>query len=912
MKKNLRPHLITLAVLVLAGHAQAQDGAAVNQVERVVVTGSMIKRTDSETPVPVSVITKDDIERSGASSIDELLRMNPATGAGGLNDMDSGSGFAAGTASISLRGMGSAATLTLVNGRRLAPAAMLDPNSGQSTIFNVNSIPLAAIERIEILKAGASSLYGSDAMAGVVNIIMKRDYRGRLVELGAQQRFDGLFKTHRATAMAGFGDFLNDGFNVFAGLDVQRREGVSIAEAPNRVRQDLYGPLFNRLATDSTSSWPGNLYTYNSGRSGSFRGMMPGCAAENQLPTSATNAALQCKYNLDAAAEQYSSDQSRHAVFARANWALGDVTTLSAELLASRVETDFMDASPARTESLTQWGDALGRPVLFNGLVLPGAHPDNPTRLATAANPVVMRVNSNTYTFSRPTDFGLRYRFVDIAAATRSRADNTRLVLSASSSLAGWDLDAGFLHHVQKNSKVLSGRLSLSGLQRALATGSYRFGGINSPEVLASLAPEVTDEGKAKTTSLDLRGSRALAQLAGGELMLGLGAELRRESFSLRADPLTAAGDIIGRGIGEANGARNVGAAYAELQAPLAKDLETQFALRAERYSDFGNALTGTLGAKYKLSNWAAVRGTYATGFRAPSLSQVSQSAVFAFTTVQDKRLCPVSSSSNDDCSRRISSVIQSNSALDAEKAKTYSLGLLMEPIENMDVVLDAWYVERTGEVDRLTAQQVVDRESEFPGAVVRLPSDDPGKPGQISQVLRQYRNLASSTTGGLDYEASYRWQLAGGQRIKLSFGGSRTLTRKQQTEAGRPIVETLGYYGAPRTKNKLSLSWTGGAWSTTLTGNYAGRFRGHSATSSCAAELTEAGRTDLCVMKPWATVDASIGYKGFKGLKLLASLRNLADSKPPFDPTEDATGIDSSHADPYGRFLSLTASYEF
>jgi iron complex outermembrane receptor protein len=905
MNKQLRLHLIAAAALSLAGPALAQ----VKQIDRVEITGSMIKRTDSETPAPVTVIKREDIERSGATSLDELMRMESSTSTGSLNDMDTGSGFAAGTASISLRGMGSAATLVLINGRRLAPAGVVDPNSGQSTVFNVNAIPVSAIERIEILKDGASSLYGSDAMAGVVNIIMRSDYQGRLVELNTQQRFDGLFKNHRANGMIGFGDLAADGYNVFIGVDLYKRDGVGLAEAPDLVRQELFGPLYGRLAADSTSAYPGNIYTYNNGLAGSFRGMLPGC--ETTGPVSSTNATQRCLWASDPYV-QYTSDQSRAAAFLRASWAPAPGSIVSAELIASRVESEYLDSPTSRTESRTQWGDGAGNPVVFNGLALPANHPDNPTRLASASNPVVFRSGTSTFTYTRPTVLGLRYRFADLPYNQETQADNVRLVLAGSTTLGAWELDGGFLHHIQKNSKTLTGRISLSGLNQVLADGSYRFGGSNSPQVLALLAPDITDAGEARTTSLDLRGSRELGRLAGGAMMLGLGGELRHESFEVSADSRTAAGDVIGRGIGQASGSRNVQAAYAELQLPFVKGLETQAALRAERYSDFGNAVTGKLGAKYKLLPNLALRGTFATGFRAPSLSQIANSSVFAFGTVQDKKLCPVSSTSNDECSRSVSSVARANPDLDAEKSKSYTLGLLFDPLPGMDLVLDAWYIERRGEVDRLSAQEVVNREDEFPGAVVRLDSGTPGTPGQIVQVIRQFKNLAESSVGGLDYEFGYRFDIGAYGKLRSSFKGTRMLTRKRQTEAGRPHVQTLGYYGVPRTKNRASLNWSQGAWSSTLTLNYQGRFRSYSTSGSCAAELTEAGRTDLCTMKAWKTADLAVSYKGFKGMRLSATLRNLAGSRPPFDPTEDSTGVDTSYANPFGRYLSLTASYEF
>jgi iron complex outermembrane receptor protein len=176
------------------------------------------------------VIKAEDIKRSGASNMTELLQTIPAITSGGQNDFTSGNGFASGTATASLRGLGSASTLTLINGRRMAATATADPNSGQSTLYNINNIPMSAIERIEVVKDGASAVYGSDAIAGVVNIILKKEYTGfeaTATETGATQ---GGFKNHNISLFGGWGDVETNGFNVMVGLDASKRPGTKVSK----------------------------------------------------------------------------------------------------------------------------------------------------------------------------------------------------------------------------------------------------------------------------------------------------------------------------------------------------------------------------------------------------------------------------------------------------------------------------------------------------------------------------------------------------------------------------------------------------------------------------------------------------------------------------------------------------------
>ncbi len=905
-----RPHLIALAcaTLALSAHAQTTPppADAANQLERVEVTGSMIKRLDTETPAPVKVLKHDDIVRSGATSIDELMRMDASTGAGGLDDMSSGSGFSAGTASISMRGMGSAATLVLINGRRIAPSAVVDVNTGQSTIFNVNTIPMSAIERIEILKSGASSLYGSDALAGVVNIILRNNYTGRMIELNAKQRFDGLFKNHTVNGVWGVGDVDRDGYNLFAGIEYFKRDAVGITEAPNLVQSDLLTQYYSRLVPNSTSSYPGNLYSYSNGGSGSFRGMLSSACA-TQAPYSATVSTPRCLWD-STRFLQYTGEQERGSLFLRGGYRLNKDTVLNAELMASRVTNDYGGAPSSRTEALTAWGDATGKTITFPGLALPANHPDNPTRLASTSNPVLLPDSKGgTVKYTTPTVLGLRYRFADIPYAYHTVADNLRGVLSFSTVLGDWDVDGGLLHHYQNNSKDLGGRLSLSGLNKVLADGSYRFGGSNSADVLALMSPKVSDSGTATTTSIDLRASREVGRMAGGAAMLGVGGELRHEGFNVDPDKLTAEGDIIGRGISAANGSRNVAAAYAELQMPLVKGLETQTALRAERYTDFGNAITAKLGAKYKLTQTLALRGSWANGFRAPSLTQITKSTVFANSPgLRDPKLCPVFDTNNSNCSMTISSVSLANPNLRPEKSDSYTLGLLFEPTPETAVIVDAWYIERRGEIDRIGTQDILNRQAEFPDAVLRLPT------GEVYQVRRAYLNLAKSATSGLDYELTQRIKFSGGGTLRLGLNGTYMHSRKQQTEAGQPTYETVGFYLVPRNKFRASAGWSQGDWNASLAVNYQGGFQSYLPSATCDATLTTAGRTDLCRIKSWTTADLSVSYAGFKGMKLSASVRNLADKRPPFDPNDTDVGVASGVGNALGRFLSLTASYEF
>jgi iron complex outermembrane receptor protein len=391
--------------------------------------------------------------------------------------------------------------------------------------------------------------------------------------------------------------------------------------------------------------------------------------------------------------------------------------------------------------------------------------------------------------------------------------------------------------------------------------------------------------------------------------MLGVGAEFRHEAFETYADDQIGTGDIYGLGIANASGSRNVAAAYAELQAPLLKNLETQVAVRAEHYNDFGSALTGKLGAKYKVVDGFALRSTYSNGFRAPSLSQISKSTVFAFTSLQDPTKCPVYSSSGTYCVWNVSSVIKANPDLKPEHSNTLTLGFIANPIQGAELVLDGFLIKYRNQVDRLSAQEVVNRESEFPDAVIR------NSAGEITQVIRQYRNMASSTVAGIDWESSYSFKFGEATTWKLSFNGTRTLTQKQQDEAGGEEYSNLGYYKVPRLKANAALTIKSGPWNTGVRLNFIGSMLDYDNGGTCNTTATAAGRYDLCKLASYTTTDLSAAYTGFKNWRLSGVVKNFFGRRPPTDVYSSSyysVGYNASLYDVKGRTFSLTANYEF
>lgn len=256
---------------LLAGQAMAQtpDPVAPQKIEKIQVTGSNIKRVDAETVSPIQVITAEEIKRSGKQTITEILRTLPSNGTGGLNDITGSNSFSSGASTVSLRGLGSAATLVLLNGRRIAPYGLSDPNFGQGAATNLDSLPLDAIDRVEILKDGASAIYGSEAIAGVVNIILRRDFKGATVNVRGSTNYSGLYNSGTVAGSLGFGDLAADRYNVFVNVEGFHRERVGFRDAEEFLNRGEFlippdtalGSVHSRLMHHNSTSTRGQTRT---------------------------------------------------------------------------------------------------------------------------------------------------------------------------------------------------------------------------------------------------------------------------------------------------------------------------------------------------------------------------------------------------------------------------------------------------------------------------------------------------------------------------------------------------------------------------------------------------------------------------------------------------------------------------
>jgi iron complex outermembrane recepter protein len=977
-----RQHLIALAVCSLFAPAVAPV-LAQDSGQRIEITGSLIKRTDRETPSPVVTLTRQDIQQSGYGSVEEQMRTLGIIDAGLVDDSKS-SGFVSGVSTNSLRGFGSQSTLTLINGRRVAPVASVDINFGRGTLVSVNTIPKGAIEKIEILKDGASALYGSDALVGVINYVLRKEYKGAEVTASLSSNDKGVGHTRQINSTFGFGDLSTQRFNVFGGIDVFQRDRVATGDLLDKGSWDLMNNFraltggAPRFSYDTVASNPGNYYRLpaafpatttapngvrtvgNSVFGPLFLGSLPGCAdaatvgkgLENRpsfiAATDPSWPTGMCRLKADDYAE-WIGKQDRVNGLLRATFQVTPLLNAYADLMVSRTKTTEDDLPSTLTTALvtsanqvaTSWPKLDGTFRTQNAIILPVGHPDNPTNGTATAQPVQ-----------------LLYRFTDLPNQTISDLRSTRLLTGITGVIGDWDIDSALLVSRQDNTSTRTNRLRSSLLNAAITSGSYRFGKPNDAAAIASVSSDAVTEGESTTQSIDLRASREIFSLPGGKAGIAVGLEYRKEKLTSTPSDIYLSGDFIGLVANGASGSRNSTAGFAELALPVLKSLELQAAVRQEKYSDFGNATTGKLGFKWGvLPSTLVLRGTAATGFRAPSISQISNSFLVSFNNSQDRRVfdpircdssnpnAPVSRAAapvNRDCNvfnfssvpagtvtpGNLPTVIAGNPNLKPESSRSATLGLILSPNKDVDFSLDYFYFERK---DEIRVQRGIDVFEDYIRAgagassvVIRDPNPStwlPGIPnsGPVLAVTRQYGNFLYSATNGFDYDLSVRLPASDMGRFTLKVDGTRVLRFDRQLLATSPVDRVVGstVTDVPRNKFNIAMLWARESWNGFVRLSHTDALDRTGVTATCQTSTT-ASNTYLrdnswCGVSAQNYYDVGVTYRGVKNLALSATVLNFFDK---YGGTQEVPAVHNYYyantATSLGRRFNLSVEYKF
>ena len=732
--------------------------ASGEELETIVVTGSYLRLPATETPSPVQVISAEEIQKSGKDTIADVIRGVSADNSGTLTQNFSGA-LAGGASGVSLRGLTLDATLVLVDGHRMAPYPLAD--DGQRPFVDLSSLPLAMVERVEVLKDGASAIYGSDAIAGVVNIILKPEFQGAEVtaNFGTSYRADG--SSQRASLLYGLGDLARDGHNVYFNVEYRHQASISQSDRGSYLSNlDLraYGGPDRRggivqqsYPNNGTFTEPGMVAPQLAVQAGdALAGYfpLPGCAPQN------LNYSGGCTWDIN----KYNQIQPETSgLNLSVRWTqnlAGDwrnVATLSN--FASKAE-QFRQSDNYSTGPVTipyTWAGAAGVVVdqtdpATTQILLPANHPDNPFNPASAyfgaaqAYYTAQGANFANYIGQPALFYAVLTDFP--SQAIHYDTDVVRFVNDLSGTVGKWSLNGstGYVHAATRETYIGFIRASL--LNAALANGTYRVGAsahLNSPALYAALAPQTHSTATTELAYLSGNASRDLMALPGGPLALAIGVDAHTLKANNPGEPYAPQGDIIMDGSAYASGSQSVIAAFTEFSAPVARNLELTAAGRLDHYAKFGSSFTPKLGFKWTVVPQLALRGTFARGFRAPGIAEAGNSGTGSATSnpAPDPLRCPFTGRPSDCGQGYIATQSSGNPNLKPEKSRSYTVGFVFEPIKHINLAVDYFDIRRDDEiVPAPLGLEVVVRGVQQPGT---------NYPGPILYYQAPYVNAAFS-----------------------------------------------------------------------------------------------------------------------------------------------------------------------
>lgn len=856
-----RTHVAIAAAMIAGGASLIPSGVLAQEAQRIEVTGSAIKRVSVEGPAPIEVITKKEIERTGATTVNELIRSIASIDIFDQGELASNSPAGSGTANIGMRGLSQSETLILLNGHRLPVNALYD-SSGAGAAFDINTIPLSAIERVEILKDGGSAIYGADAVAGVVNFITKTDYRGAEGRIGYGQssRSDG--KEKSAGIVAGFGDLSKDRFNVLLGFDVLKRDPIYRKDRALTRSVDFrpYG------AADGRSSFApeGNIIDPVTG--GFVNQTYSPCASEN------TNPAGRCRYDFNASLLTSYNGADRISGMAIGNFQITSDIRAFAEVLLSQTK-DHFEAHPV--------------PDYF----------------------VVPITNESQRPYEIPAEYGVGTDNIYIAGRfmqggpriTDRKSDLSSIATGVEGTTAGLDwkvtLGRGESKVRNRDSNYYDATLWVD------ATTSGKLNPTsdqNDAAFVESLKLNPLRVGKSRNDFLNFQVSGDAMKLPGGPLRYAVGAQFMRESLSDQPDAKSQAGEVVGSIQQSAvDASRNIKAVFGELQVPILKNLEGQIALRYDKYPGVSQT-SPKFALKYTPIPQLALRGSYAESFRAPVLKQLygaQEQGAITITTPEQCQLLGITLDANGGCQVNAWQVNGSNVDLKPETGKTYNLGTVFDG-GNFNVSLDWWRIEKKDEINSPTIQNAI-RQGLF------------SRDGARFSIFTNLQNIAQRKHEGIDLDARMRFSNTAIGTVVLRNSATYYISQKRRDSVSDPLYEYNGTYATPRWRNTFSMSTELGPWTVgAALRSVAGFIDWDDPETIGDSERRRVGNHD--------ELDFQVQYAGvLQGLTLTAGVKNLLNKMPPFS---QVNAMDNQYTQmgfaelysPRGRFFYISASYRF
>ncbi|TPG16781.1 TonB-dependent receptor [Sphingomonas koreensis] len=945
------------------------DQAPAEATQDIVVTGSVFRRANTETPSPVTVLTSDALQQRGINTVTDAIQSLTANGSGNLTNSFSANGaFAAGASAPSLRGLTTDSTLVLFDGLRGSYYPLAD--DGARNFVDTNTIPDAIVDRVEVLKDGASATYGADAVAGVVNIILKKQITGfhGLAEGGVSQRGDD--GEQHLSATYGYGDLDKDGFNVYANVEYQHDSALY-----NRDRGFPYNTGDLRAIT-GTAADGGIVHDVNGNPNGlSSTGVFQGLGstivpyvrpinADGTLGTGQViNTAAGCQGLIPHAVGETGTDA-------------GNVGTVCEQDLVH----DYSVISPSQERlggtlhATANVGDNAQAYAVFtyyqNRTIVTGtpqsaqqtSYTGNFSTVNTIALPTTLADGSDNPNNPFDVPALLYYRFGDIPQTTEQFSQTYRGAIGINGTFGddwGYSFDATGMKTDLKS--TFKGYIYGQGLLDAVNDGTYNFvdPSQNTQAVRDSIAPTAYQYGKSELYQAQGLITKDLVQLPGGALQLGVGGAVRYESLN---DPSANPGAIdpanpdpsqqyFNLNPFYSSGKRWVESAYFELNAPIIKPLELDLSGRYDHYSTGFSHFSPKVGAKFTVARGFAIRGTFSKGFRVPSFAETNSSTIgFTPVTPPDSfRQEHLGADGKPDAYAQSYSLglnTVGNPNLKPEKSTNFTGGAIIQPLPWLSFTADYYYIKKTDVITAASNKAAIDAyyagDAIPEGFTVVQDAADPSYPQGSRRLLlvgAPYVNASSLVTSGLDLQGTANIHISDDISLQSSGEASYVFKLNQKYPGGETqhYAGTIGPYaitsasGTPRWRAQWQNTLSMGRYSLTATAYYTSGYKesaedvsGAGSQNDCYGNTGdtgvptpyEDGITPIrCNVKSFIDVDLHGAIKVTDNFTFYGDVLNVLGAKAPLDPTTyGAYQYNSSwsQAGVVGRYFKIGANFSF
>ena len=863
---------------LLALPAQAQQDTT-EPMQRVEITGSSIKRLAAQTALPLTSIKAEDFAKQGLATAQEVLATIPMnqTSTSGSQSVGAGTG---GRSVADLRGLGGDKTLVLLNGRRLANHPFF------ADTVDLNIIPVAALDRVEVLRDGASAIYGTDAIGGVVNFITKRSYKGMGVtaEVYAPTHSGGGDEA-RLNFTGGWGDLSNEGWNLLTVFDYHRQAALRSEDrafSATGVRPE------RGVSQTSGTPFPANFFSDN-GIAGN-PSYATGCRPPASIPTG-DPANPTCRFDFTRFIDDIPLT-TQYSFLGRFSKKFGEAHTGSLEYLHSRSSNEARVAPP---------------PLAGIGLTMYGTSPFYPGAGITPAVPGLT---------GEPLDVSWR-PLVTGQRQTRDISLSDRLLASLEGNVGGWDYSSGLSFAAGRARSAFTGGYVIDArMIEGVGNGVLNPFGDQTAAGTAFLQDSLLLgqflKARINSYALDAKASRDLMTMGGGQLGFAIGGELRHDKATYTVDRALA-GQASSSGFADAQdqrGSRSIRALFSEVNMPFTKAFEVNLAGRYDYYTDVGGNFNPKVGLRFQPTQKVLLRASYNTGFRAPTLYDIygPQTVTNTAEPWDDPVLCPggtavPGANPNIVCNQQQNIRQGGNLNVKPEKSRTYSAGIVLEPTRSLTLSADYWNIKLKDQISALAEQTLFGNYAKYSSLFVYNATNT-----RLDYVLATTTNLGEIRTRGVDLSLLWRLPPRPWGALALAIDGTWVQKYDYQNEPNGPFTENAGRYADAtpvfRWRHNATLTWSSAPWTLTLGNRYLSGYDDQNAVDPQFKQR----------VKYYSLWSLAGTYSGNKDIDLTAGVKNLLNDDPPYtnQTTTFQQGYDPRYTDPLGRTFYVRATYKF